>query len=58
MTARSHARCESCQQPFTGHGWIDRHTITDTEANEHDLDPGDYHDDCCPLCSTPDEDAP
>ena len=49
MTARSHVRCESCRQPFTEDDWADRHTVTDIEASEHDLDPGDYHDDCCPL---------
>jgi hypothetical protein len=50
---RPHSTCTACEQPFTDHSWIDRHSITDTD--QHHLDPGDYHDDCCPLCSMLDE---
>ena len=50
---RHHGRCTACGQPFTDHGWIERHSVTDTDR--HHLGAGDYHEDCCPLCSPLDE---
>ncbi len=49
MTPPLGARCVTCQRLFTSDGWIDRHSISDTEADDHE--PGDHHDACCPLCS-------
>ena len=55
MTPRHDARCPTCQRQFTADSWIDRHTISDTGAHDHDLEAGDHHDGCCPLCSRDDE---
>ena len=52
---RHHGSCTVCGQAFTDHSWIERNAIADTDADQHHLDPGDYHDDCCPLCSLLDE---
>jgi len=49
------ARCVSCQRPFTSDGWINRHSISDTEADDHQFEPGDHHDTCCQLCNLDDE---
>ncbi len=54
---RHHGSCIACGQTFTDHGWIERHSVIDHDADQHHLDAGDYHDDCCPLCSTPNESA-
>ncbi len=42
--------CLDCLRPFTNVGWEDRHTVSDTEAHDYDLEAGEYHDGCCPLC--------
>jgi len=57
MTPPLGARCVSCQRPFTTDGWIDRHSVSDTEALNHNLGAGDHHDACCPLCNRDDEAA-
>ena len=58
MTTPSHSCCDACDQPFGEDDWIDRHSVSDTEADQHDLHPGEYHVTCCPLCSPPVEVAP
>ncbi len=52
---RHNSACTACGFRFTDQRWTDRHSITDTDADQHHLDAGDYHDDCCPLCSPLDE---
>ncbi len=47
--------CTACGHGFTDHGWIERHSVTDTDADQHHLDAGDYHEDCCPICRMLDE---
>ena len=42
-------RCVACDQPFTEWGWSQRHDVSDDDARRHELDPGTYHDICCPL---------
>ena len=49
--------CLDCLKPFTNVGWEDRHTVSDTEAHDNGLEPGDYHNTCCPLCERVDEAA-
>jgi len=49
MTTPSH--CDACAQPFDEDDWLDRHSVSDTEADQHDLHPGEYHANCCPLCT-------
>ena len=48
---RHHSTCTACEQTFTDHGWTERHSVTDHDADQHHLDAGDYHEDCCPICS-------
>ena len=40
--------CLACSQPITSTQWDGRHDISDTDAQRHRLDAGDYHDRCCP----------
>lgn len=51
MTPPLGSRCVTCWQPFTASSWIDRNTTSDTETYDHDLEPGDHHETCCPICN-------
>jgi len=50
MNGRLPDSCRACDRPITGEEWDWRHTVSDTEAIDHLLDSGDYHETCCPLC--------
>ena len=43
--------CDACDESFGEDDWIDRHSVSDTEADQHDLHAGEYHAACCPRCS-------
>ena len=46
--------CACCGHQFTEWGWAHRHHINQTDAHLHQLEVGNYHDQCCPLpaCTT------
>lgn len=41
----------NCGQSFTDLGWENRHDVNDLDADQHAIELGEYHDDCCPLPS-------
>lgn len=52
MTWHYDERCVGCGQRIKpGADWDWRHSINDTDAHDHGVDPGDYHETCCPVCN-------
>jgi len=48
-SASWHSTCVGCAKPFTQYSWDCRHDVNDDDARSHNIDPGEYHELCCPA---------
>ena len=50
MTEPLYEPCPECGLPIVDRD-NDLHTVNDHQAASHDVDAGEYHEDCCPCCA-------